>query len=122
MAAETGSRIITALDVDELGKAKSLVKLLKNDVAAFKIGKQLFTRCGPDAVRMVHDEGGRVFLDLKFHDIPTTVAKASVEVLRLGVFMFNMHASGGLDMMEKSVAAVKERAAEMEEKNRSSLQ
>ena len=116
MAAEAESRIITALDVDALEKAKRLVKLLKNDVAAFKIGKQLFTRCGPDAVRMVHDEGGRVFLDLKFHDIPTTVAKASVEVLRLGVFMFNMHASGGLDMMKKSVAAVKERAAEMEQK------
>ncbi len=116
MTSETESRIIIALDVDELEKAKDLVKLLKDDVAAFKIGKQLFTRCGPDAVNMVHDEGGRVFLDLKFHDIPTTVAKASVEVMGLGVFMFNMHASGGLDMMKKAVAAVKEKAAEKEEK------
>ena len=112
MAAEIKSRIIVALDVDELEKAKNLVKLLKDDVAAFKIGKQLFTRCGPDAVKMVHDEGGRVFLDLKFHDIPTTVAKASLEVMRLGVFMFNMHASGGLDMMKKAVSAVKEKTLE----------
>ena len=112
MAAEIKSRIIVALDVDELEKAKNLVKLLKNEVAAFKIGKQLFTRCGPDAVKMVHDQGGRVFLDLKFHDIPTTVAKASVEVMRLGVFMFNMHASGGLDMMKKAVSEVKEKALE----------
>ena len=112
MAAEIKSRVIVALDVDELEKAKTLVKLLKGDVAAFKIGKQLFTRCGPDAVKMVHDEGGRVFLDLKFHDIPTTVAKASLEVMRLGVFMFNMHASGGLDMMKKAVSEVKEKALE----------
>jgi orotidine-5'-phosphate decarboxylase len=112
MAAEIKSRVIVALDVDELEKAKNLVKLLKDDVAAFKIGKQLFTRCGPDAVKMVHDEGGRVFLDLKFHDIPTTVAKASLEVMRLGVFMFNMHASGGLDMMKKAVSEVKEKALE----------
>ena len=111
MAVETKSRIITALDVDELEKAKSLVRLLRDEVAAFKIGKQLFTRCGPDAVKMVHDEGGRVFLDLKFHDIPTTVAKASLEVMRLGVFMFNLHASGGLDMMKKAVSEIQERAA-----------
>ena len=116
MADEIKSRIITALDVDELEKAKNLVKLLKDEVAAFKIGKQLFTRCGPDAVKMVHDEGGRVFLDLKFHDIPTTVAKASLEVMRLGVFMFNMHASGGLDMMKKAVCAVKQEALEKRKK------
>jgi orotidine-5'-phosphate decarboxylase len=112
MADEIKNRIITALDVDALEKAKNLVKLLKDDVAAFKIGKQLFTRCGPDAVKMVHAEGGRVFLDLKFHDIPTTVAKASLEVMRLGVFMFNMHASGGLDMMKKAVSEVKGKALE----------
>lgn len=110
MTSTSESRIITALDVDTLDKAQHLVRLLKNDVGAFKIGKQLFTRCGPEAVRMVHNEGGRVFLDLKFHDIPTTVAKASLEVMQLGVFMFNMHASGGLDMMKTAVDAIRKAA------------
>jgi len=112
MVSTSESRIITALDVDTLDKAQYLVRLLKNDVAAFKIGKQLFTRCGPAAVRMVHREGGRVFLYLKFHDIPTTVAKASLEVMRLGVFMFNLHASGGLKMMKTAVDAIRSASAQ----------
>jgi orotidine-5'-phosphate decarboxylase len=104
-------KIIIALDVEELDKAQELVGLLKDHVGAFKIGKQLFTRYGPEAVRGIHASGGKVFLDLKFHDIPTTVAKASLEVARLGVFMFNMHAMGGFEMMRQAMAAVQEAAA-----------
>lgn len=103
-------KIIIALDVEELDGARKLVGLLKDHVDAFKIGKQLFTRYGPEAVRMIHERGGKVFLDLKFHDIPTTVAKASREVTRLGVFMFNIHAMGGFDMMRQAVNAVHEMA------------
>ena len=100
-------KIIVALDVEDLPAALKLVELLHDDVGAFKIGKQLFTSTGPDAVRSIHGLGGRVFLDLKFHDIPTTVAKASVEAARHGVFMFNMHALGGSAMMREAVQAVR---------------
>jgi len=100
-------KIIVALDVEDLPSALKLVELLHDDVGAFKIGKQLFTATGPDAVRSIHGLGGRVFLDLKFHDIPTTVAKASVEAARHGVFMFNMHALGGAAMMREAVRAVR---------------
>ena len=100
-------KIIVALDVEDLPAALRLVELLHNEVGAFKIGKQLFTASGPDAVRQVHERGGRVFLDLKFHDIPTTVAKASLEAARLGAFMFNMHALGGFAMMQEAVRAVR---------------
>ncbi len=100
-------KIIVALDVENLPAALKLVELLHDEVGAFKIGKQLFTASGPDAVRSIQGLGGRVFLDLKFHDIPTTVAKASVEAARLGAFMFNMHALGGFAMMQEAVKAVR---------------
>ena len=100
-------RIIVALDVETMAGALKLVDRLSTDVGAFKIGKQLFTATGPDAVRLIHERGGKVFLDLKFHDIPTTVAKASVEAARLGAFMFNMHALGGAAMMREAVRAVR---------------
>src|SRR3989304_2757822 len=98
-------RGIVALDVDNLDKVKKLVGLLAREVGMFKIGKQLFTHAGPQAVKLVQELGGEVFLDLKFHDIPHTVAKAAIEATRLGVKMFNVHASGSLEMM---VATVKE--------------
>ena len=98
-------RLIVALDVSDLGEVKDLVKLLAPEVGMFKVGKQLFTHAGPQAVKLVHELGGEVFLDLKFHDIPSTVAKAAIEATRLGVKMFNVHASGSLEMM---VATVKE--------------
>lgn len=91
--------LIVALDVDSLQEARVLVKKLKKDVECFKIGSVLFTAEGPDVVRMVQDEGGKVFLDLKFHDIPNTVAKACEAAARLGVFLLNVHASGGEEMM-----------------------
>jgi len=92
-------RFIVALDVGDLGGVKELVKLLASEVGMFKVGKQLFTHAGPQAVRLIQELGGEVFLDLKFHDIPNTVAKAAVEATRLGVKMFNVHASGSLEMM-----------------------
>ena len=92
-------QLIVALDVGDLGEVKELVKLLASEVGMFKVGKQLFTHAGPQAVRLIQELGGEVFLDLKFHDIPNTVAKAAVEATRLGVKMFNVHASGSLEMM-----------------------
>jgi orotidine-5'-phosphate decarboxylase len=72
----------------------------------FKVGKELFTSCGPSAVKAVQRHGGRVFLDLKYHDIPNTVANAMLEAARLGVQLTNLHALGGAEMMETAVAAV----------------
>jgi orotidine-5'-phosphate decarboxylase len=100
-------RLIVALDVGDLGEVKELVKLLASGVGMFKVGKQLFTHAGPQAVRLIQELGGEVFLDLKFHDIPNTVAKAAVEATRLGVKMFNVHASGSLEMMRATVKEVR---------------
>ena len=99
-------RLIFALDVDNLEDARGWVDRLQAQVGVFKIGKQLFTRCGPEVVRLVQDRGGDVFLDLKYHDIPNTVAMAGLEALRLGVRMFNVHALGGFEMMAKLVAEI----------------
>ncbi|ORJ63113.1 orotidine-5'-phosphate decarboxylase [Geothermobacter hydrogeniphilus] len=101
-------RLIFALDVDSLEEAQRWVALLHDKVGVFKVGKQLFTRCGPQVVRMIRDGGGEVFLDLKYHDIPNTVAMAALEACRLGVKMFNVHALGGADMMRATVARVDE--------------
>ena len=99
-------RLIFALDVDSLDEARGWVEKLQGQVGVFKIGKQLFTRCGPEIVRLVQERGADVFLDLKYHDIPNTVAMAGLEALRLGVKMFNVHALGGFEMMQKLVAEV----------------
>jgi orotidine-5'-phosphate decarboxylase len=116
MAPSVNNRLIIALDVDELERARQLVSLLKGAVGMFKIGKQLFTRYGPQAVAMVQDLGGEVFLDLKFHDIPNTVARAAEEAVRHGVCMFNVHASGGFGMMQQTVAAVQAGAAALKQR------
>ena len=99
-------RLILALDVDDLERVKALVSLLDSKVGMFKVGKQLFTHAGPQAVKLIQSMGGEVFLDLKFHDIPNTVAKAAIEATRLGVKMFNVHASGSLEMMRLTVREV----------------
>ncbi len=99
-------RLIFALDVDSFAEAENWVKHLHDKVGVFKVGKQLFTRCGPDVVRMLRAEGGEVFLDLKYHDIPNTVAMAGIEAARLGVRMFNVHALGGREMMARTVQEV----------------
>jgi len=91
-------RLIVALDVDSIDRATGLVDALTGQVTRFKIGSQLFTAAGPAAVDAVRKRGD-VFLDLKFHDIPNTVEGAAREAVRLGVFMFNVHASGGRAMM-----------------------
>jgi orotidine-5'-phosphate decarboxylase len=94
-------RIILALDVSEYGHALEIVDKFKDYIDIFKVGLELFTVAGPSILREIHQRGKRVFLDLKFHDIPNTVSRAGVVAARLGVFMFNVHASGGLDMMKK---------------------
>lgn len=99
-------QIIVALDVETADEARSIIAELGAHVGAFKIGLQLFTAAGPGFVREVVESGARVFLDLKFHDIPNTVAKASVEAARLGVWMFNIHALGGAEMMRRTVSEV----------------
>jgi orotidine-5'-phosphate decarboxylase len=101
-------RIIVALDVDSEPAARSLIDELAGEVGAFKIGLQLFTTAGPKFVREVISKGHRVFLDLKFHDIPNTVAQAAVEAARLGVWMFNVHGLGGSEMMRRTVDSVNE--------------
>ena len=101
-------RLILALDVDGLDQVKALVQELVDHVGMFKVGKQLFTHAGPAVVRMIQEMGGEIFLDLKFHDIPNTVAKAAVEATRMGVKMFNVHASGSLEMMRCAVKEVRQ--------------
>ena len=105
---EPKDRIIAALDVETESDARSLIAELNGRVGAFKIGLQLFTAAGPGFVREIVESGNRVFLDLKFHDIPNTVAKAAVEAARLGVWMFNVHAIGGSEMMSRAAGEMTE--------------
>ena len=104
--------LVVALDFETLSAAESLVERLAGLVTRFKIGSQLFSASGPTAVEAVQKRGGEVFLDLKYHDIPNTVAGAAREAARMGVLMFNVHASGGIAMMraaaESAAAAAKE--------------
>ena len=100
--------IIVALDVPDAEAALNLARQLAPAVGAFKIGKELFVSAGPDVVRAIRDEGGAVFLDLKFHDIPNTVARAVAAAARLDVAMLTIHASGGRDMMVAAEAAAQE--------------
>lgn len=99
-------RICVALDVPDVNTAKALTEKLVNYVGFFKIGFELFTNEGSGAVSAVREVGGKVFLDLKFHDIPATVAQAVVPATRLGVALLNLHASGGSEMMQKAAVAV----------------
>jgi orotidine-5'-phosphate decarboxylase len=99
--------LIVALDVKSLDEAKALVDKLIPAVRIFKVGPGLFTLYGPAAVRMVNDKGGKVFLDLKFHDIPNTVASAVKSASDLGVLILNVHTLGGSEMMRKAAEAVK---------------
>lgn len=101
-------RIIVALDFDKADHALSLLDKLDPTLCRVKIGKELFTACGPDVVTAINGRGFDVFLDLKFHDIPNTVANAVRVAANLGVWMLNVHASGGLVMMEKAREALAE--------------
>jgi len=99
-------RIIVALDVDKKVDALKLVRQLRGQVGCFKIGSQLYTAEGPQIVEEIVSLGEKVFLDLKFHDIPNTVEKAARRVCELGVAMFTLHTSGGSKMMKAAVDAV----------------
>ena len=99
-------KVIVALDFDTGKKALELVDQLKPDMCRLKIGKELFTRTGPQLVKHLVDKGYGIFLDLKFHDIPNTVAKACISAAELGVWMVNVHTQGGPKMMEAARDAI----------------
>jgi len=100
------SSLIVALDYSDLDSCRKLIKELKGLVSIYKIGSELFTASGWEAVELVHQSGGKVFLDLKLHDIPTTVARTARIIAGRNIFMFNVHASGGLEMMREARKAV----------------
>ena len=104
-------KILVALDVESGAAAIRLADVLRDEVGGFKIGSRLFTAEGPPIVRALTGRGDRVFLDLKFHDIPHTVATAVAAATELGVWMVNVHASGGTAMMRAAHAAAHETAA-----------
>jgi orotidine-5'-phosphate decarboxylase len=95
------NRLIFALDLEDYAYALELVGKLSPHIGIFKVGLELYTVAGPRIIEEIHARGKKVFLDLKFHDIPTTVANAGIAAARLGVFMFNVHAAGGHDMMKR---------------------
>jgi len=103
------ARVIVALDYPNASSAWSLIDQLEPSMCRLKIGKEMFTRLGPDFVRQVIDKGFDVFLDLKYHDIPNTVAAACEAAADLGVWMMNVHASGGRKMMETAMNRLQQR-------------
>jgi len=107
-------KIIFALDVDKLSEIDRWAELLAHKVGMFKVGKELFTTAGPAAVEAVKRHGGQVFLDLKYHDIPNTVAQAMLAAGRLGVKLANLHALGGPEMMEQAATAVRKQFTDAE--------
>ena len=104
-------QLLIALDVPTGSEALRLADLLRGTVGGFKIGSQLFTAEGPAIVRTLTGKGDRVFLDLKFHDIPNTVANAVAAATSLGVWMVNVHASGGTKMMQAAAEAARKNAS-----------
>lgn len=102
----TTKPILVALDYDNKNHALQLIDKLDPNMCRLKVGKEMFTLFGPQLVKDIHDRGFDLFLDLKFHDIPNTVAKAVAAAAELGVWMTNVHASGGLAMMQAAKKAL----------------
>lgn len=107
MKSDARHKICVALDVSDLTEAQHIVGEIAEFVGTFKIGLQLFCKYGPEVVRSVNSLGSRVFLDLKLHDIPNTVAGAADSLSGLGVAMFNVHASGCSEMIRAAVEALR---------------
>ena len=101
-------KVLIALDYDDQDAAIEFVKQLSPTECRLKVGKEMFTYFGPQFVQQLIDLGFDIFLDLKFHDIPNTVAKAVTAAAKMGVWMVNVHASGGPEMMQKAKAALEE--------------
>ena len=106
------SILIVALDVLNFKEAEKWVDTLRPKVKLFKVGSTLFTAEGPKVIEMIHQKKGEVFLDLKFHDIPNTVASACRVATRLGVFMLNLHIVGGEKVLEAALSAVLEETSQ----------
>jgi orotidine-5'-phosphate decarboxylase len=106
-------KIFVALDYDNMDDALRLADRLGDTIRTMKVGLQLFFKCGPDILHRLQGMGFRVFMDCKFHDIPNTVAGASDSVTAHGVYMFNVHVGGGLEMMRRAKEAAVKRAEQM---------
>lgn len=106
-------RLIFALDVDSQDSAKKFITSLNDKVGMFKIGNQLFTSSGKVVLDIIKRQNIDIFLDLKYHDIPNTVASAAIEAVKLGVAMFNVHAIGGYEMMARCVEASEKASREL---------
>ncbi len=113
LLAKARERLIVALDVSNRREAFKLVRQLQDQVGAYKIGMQLYNSEGPDMVEYIQLYGGKVFVDLKFHDIPNTVAQTSRVMARRQAFMFTMHAGGGSKMLKAAVQSCAEEADQL---------
>jgi orotidine-5'-phosphate decarboxylase len=106
-------QVLIALDINSLDEATNLLSSLDKDLFRLKVGKQLFTSEGPAGVEKLIGMGFDVFLDLKLHDIPNTVSKALVNISNMGVWMTNIHLSGGKEMIKESVSAIRSKVTKL---------
>lgn len=111
MSTNPGNRLLVALDVDRADRALAIAGQVRGIAGGLKVGSRLFTMAGPDLVRRLVGSGAHVFLDLKFHDIPNTVAQAVDAAVRTGAWMINVHASGGVAMMQAAARSAADAAA-----------
>lgn len=107
------TKLILALDVDNFSRAKYFVNQLYPEIKIFKVGSQLFTACGPAIIKWIQQKGAQAFLDLKFFDIPHTVAQSVRQAVRLKISMLTLHISGGREMLKKAVQAAKEESGQL---------